>query len=138
MKLLYIYTTYGEVLHNILVQHKKSHNITQHIGVCCTQRTYTQFLQYTTVYFAAYEFILHNFWFHSENQRGHLLLFPCTPSFVQYSIWLKVRVTVATSSTIHSVPSCHTRTIICFKQCIICCLRVCHVLYTFHICCTNY
>ena len=52
-----------------------------------------------------------NFWFHSENQRGHLLLFPCTPSFVQYSIWLTVRVTVDTSSTIHAVPSYHTRTL---------------------------
>ena len=70
MKSLYIYTTYGEVLHNMLVQHKKSHNITQHIGVCCT---YTQYLEYTTVYFAVCEFTLHNFWFHSENQRGHLL-----------------------------------------------------------------
>ena len=74
-------------------------------------RTYIQFLQYTTVYFAVNEFTLHNFWFHSENQRGHLLLFPCTPSFVQYSIWLTVRMTVNMSSTIHSVPSCHTRTL---------------------------
>jgi len=68
-------------------------------------------LQYTTVYFAVYEFTLHNFWFHSENQRGHLLLFLCTSLFVQYSIWLTVHVTVDASSTIHSVPSCHTRTL---------------------------
>ena len=87
------------------------HTIFTNIGVCCTERTYTQFLQYTTVYFAVNEFTLHNFWFYSEYQRGHLLLFPCTPSFVQYSIWLTIHVTVDTSSTIHSVPSCHTCTL---------------------------
>ena len=61
--------------------------------------------------FCSIEFTLHNFGFHSENQHVHLLLFPCTPSFVPYSIWLTVRVTVDTSSTILSVPSCHTRTL---------------------------
>jgi len=109
--ILYLYNIWRSLTQHIGSTCKKSNNITQNIGVCCTLRKYTQFLPYTTVYFAVYEFTLHNFWFHSENQRGHLLLFPCTPSFVQYSIWLTVRVTVDTSSTIHSVPSCHTRTL---------------------------
>ena len=107
----YLYNIWRSLTQHIGSTCKKSNNITQNIGVCCTLRKYTQFLPYTTVYFAVYEFTLHNFWFHSENQHVHLLLFPCTPSFVPYSIWLTVRVTVDTSSTIHAVPSYHIRTL---------------------------
>ena len=69
-----------------------------------------QFLQNMAVKYATYQIILNKLWFHFETQRGHIFLFPCTPSFLQCSIWRKVRVTV-TKSTVHSASLCHSRTL---------------------------
>jgi len=114
MKQLYIYTTYGKVLQNMLVQHVRKPIMLHNIQVYVVLREHTHNFYNTQQYISQYI-------------NSHYTTFDCIlrtsvvicyysfvlPLILQYSIWLTVRVTVDTSSksTIHSVTSCHTHTL---------------------------